>query len=429
MPNDLESSILRKTAWRLVPFLCLGNLINSLDRYNISIAALTMNKALSLSATAYGMAAGIYFWSYVCCQVPANLMLRRFGARVWLPTIMALWGIASAGTAFAQGETSLVAARFVLGLTEARYFPGVTYFMTCWFPARYRGRTMGLFFAASALASVLGAPLSGNLLRLDGWFGVAGWQWVFLVEAAPAVLLAIYGYAMLRNHPAEAIWLNPAERAFLADQLDREAQAKPAHGMGFFRAIANPRIIMITIAFALTLYGAYSIAFFLPLIIKGLGLSNTAVGYVTALPSVCGAAGMILVSRHSDRTGERFWHVICPVTLAAVGLIGAALFIDNVWLAMAAFCLAVFGASSTLPVFWNLPTAYFGAAGAAAGIGAINTIGNISGYMAPQVMGILRDASGGYMVPVLVSGVLTGLAPVLILASGIRRYLGRAVVV
>ena len=423
--TDFEAALMRKVAWRLVPYLCIGYIINALDRYNVSIAALTMNKDLSLSTSAYGLAAGAYFWSYVLCQVPANLLLRKLGARVWLSIIMAVWGIASAGTAMVKGETSFVIARIILGMAEAGYFPGVTYFMTCWFPSRYRGRMMGFFFAASAISSVIGAPLSGNILSLDGWLGVAGWQWIFLMEGAPALLLALFGYALLRNRPTEAPWLTQPERGWLQDHLDGEAARKPTHGKGLRSAILNPQIVIITIAFTLILYGVYSVGFFLPLIIKGLGLSNLAVGYVSALPSLCASLGMILISRSSDRSGERFWHVICPVTVGSLGLLAAAFSLGNVYVAMLAFCIAVTGLTSTLPVFWNLPTAYFGAATAAAGIGAINTIGNTSGYLAPQFMGILHDASGGYRVPLLVSGCLALTAPLLIAASGIRRHVRR----
>ncbi|HEX4171224.1 MAG TPA: MFS transporter, partial [Acetobacteraceae bacterium] len=407
----------------LVPYLCIGYVINALDRYNVSIAALTMNKDLGLSAAAYRLAAGAYFWSYVLCQVPANLTLRKLGARTWLSVIMAVWGLTSASTALVTGETSFVAARFLLGIAEAGYFPGVAYFMTCWFPARYRGRMMGCFFAASAISSVIGAPISANLLQLNGWLGVAGWQWVFLAEGAPAVILALFGYTLLRNRPAEAPWLTPTERVWLQDRLDTEAARKPAHGRRLLPSILNPQIITITIAFTFILYGGYSISFFLPLIIRGLGLSNLTVGYVTSLPSLCAAIGMILISRSSDRTGERFWHVLCPVTIGALGLLAAAFSLGNVYVAIAAFCVAVMGLSSTLPVFWNLPTAYFGAATAAAGIGAINTIGNMSGYLAPQFMGLLHDATGSYLVPLVVSGGLALTAPVLIVASGIRRHI------
>jgi ACS family tartrate transporter-like MFS transporter len=338
---------------------------------------------------------------------------------------MGVWGLASASTALVTGETSFVFVRVLLGIAEAGYFPGVTYFMTCWFPARYRGRMMGFFFAASATASIIGAPLSANLLRLNGALGIAGWQWVFVTEGLPAVILALFGYTLLRNHPAEAPWLAPAERTWLQARLETEATLKPSHGKGLWRAILNPQIITITIAFSFILYGGYSVGFFLPLIIKGLGLSNLEVGYVSALPSLCAAFGMVLISRSSDKTGERFWHVLCPLTLGGLGLMAAAVSLGNVYIAMAAFCVAVMGLSSSLPLFWNLPTAYFGAATAAAGIGAINTIGNMSGYLAPQFTGLLRDASGGYQVPLIVSACVALTAPVLLALSGIRRYVRR----
>jgi MFS transporter, ACS family, tartrate transporter len=427
MAIDFEAAVMRKVAWRLVPFLSIGYLINALDRFNVSIAALTMNKALGLSATAYGLAAGAFFWSYVLCQVPANLILGKLGARTWLTAIMAMWGLISASTALVTGETSFVATRFLLGIAEAGFFPGVAYFMTCWFPSRYRGRMMGIFFAAGALAGVVGAPISANLLQLDGWFGLAGWQWVFLVEGAPGVILALFGYSLLRNRPADARWLTQPERDWLQNRLDQEAVVKTTHGKGLLHALLNPQIIVLTIAFTLVLYAVYATIFFVPLIIKGFGLSNLAVGYVSVLPNLFGAVGMVLVSRSSDRTGERIWHVVGPVTIAGIGLVAAAFSLGNVYLTVAAFCLAAFGLSSTLPVFWNLPTAYFGAATVAAGLAAINTIGNLSGYIAPQLMGVLHDATGGYMVPTLVAGAVTLTAAVLILASGIRHHVPREV--
>jgi MFS transporter, ACS family, tartrate transporter len=419
---DFEAAVIRKVAWRLIPFLCIGYVINALDRYNVSIAALTMNKDLGLTASVYGLAAGAYFWSYVLCQLPANLVLRTLGARRWLTIIMGVWGLVSACTALVTGEASFVGARFLLGIAEAGYFPGVTYFLMCWFPARHRGRMMGLFFAASAISSVIGAPLSANLLRLNGWLGLAGWQWVFIAEGIPAVILALFGYATLRNRPADAPWLNPAERTWLQERLDAEGTRKATHGQPLLPSILNPQIILLTIAFAFTLYGNYAISFFLPLIIKGTGLSNLAVGYVSALPNLCAAIGMILISRSSDRTGERFWHVLCPVTIGGLGALVAAFSLSNVYIAIPAFCVAVCGITCTLPVFWNLPTAYFGSATAAAGIGVINTVGNMSGYIAPQMMGLLHDRTGGYVVPLVVAGALALTAPLLISASGIRRY-------
>ena len=416
---------MRKVAWRLIPFLSLGYLINALDRFNVSMAALTMNKALGLSASAYGLGAGAFFWSYILFQFPANMVLARLGARLWLPLIMLMWGLCTAATAFVSGETSFVVARFLLGVAEAGFFPGVAYFMTCWFPAHHRGRMMGIFFAAGAFAGVVGAPLGANLLRLDGWLGVAGWQWIFVVEGIPAVILAIVGPIMLSNRPAEARWLAPEQRTWLQTRLNGEASAKSGAGKGLLASIANPQIALLAIAYLLIAYGVYSLSFFLPLIVKSLGMSNTEIGYILVLPNLCGSVGMILVSRRSDRSGERVWHTVVPMMLAGAGTIAAALLLGNAYLAIAAFCVATFGIASCLPVFWNLPTAYLGAGAAAGGIAVINAIGNVSGYVAPQVTGMLRDRSGGYMVPLLVSGALVLLGAVLILASGIRKHVPR----
>ncbi len=427
MGPDFESAVMRKVAWRLIPFLSIGYMINALDRFNVSMAALTMNKALGLSASAYGLAAGAFFWSYVLFQFPANLMLNRVGARLWLSLVILVWGLCSTATAFVTGETSFVLARFMLGVAEAGFFPGVAYFLTCWFPARHRGRMMGIFYAFGAFAGVLGAPLGANLLKLDGWLGFQGWQWVFLVEGTPAVILAFFGLIALRDRPLDAHFLEPQERAWLQQRLDTEAAAKSGASKSLLRSLASPEIIMLTIAYFLIGYGVYALAFFLPLIVKTLGLSNTEIGYVLMLPSLCGVVGMIVVSRSSDRTGERVWHTVIPVALAGTGAMAAGLLLGNIYLAMAAFCLAMFGIASCLPVFWNLPTAYLGAGAAAGGIAFINSICNISGYVAPQMTGLLRDATGGYMVPLLVTGALVMVGAVLILASGIRKHVPRGV--
>jgi MFS transporter, ACS family, tartrate transporter len=425
MAPGFENAVIRKVAWRLIPFLSIGYMINALDRVNVSMAALTMNTHLGLTASEYGLAAGAFFWSYVLFQFPANLMLARVGARVWISLIMAMWGAASAGTAFVTGETSFVAVRFLLGIAEAGFFPGVAYFMTCWFPAFYRGRMMGIFFAFGIFAGVIGGPLGAALLNLNGVLGFAGWQWIFLVEGLPAVMLAFYGFATLCNHPIEARWLAPEARTWLQQQLDQEATAKAGHGVGLLRSIASPQILVLTLAYLLMVYGIYAMSFFLPLIVKSLGLSNTAVGYVLVLPSICGSIGMILFSRSSDRTGERIWHVVLPAALAGIGAMAAGLVLGNIYLTIAAFCVAMFGISSSFPVFWNLPTAYFGAAAAAGGIAFINSVGNISGYLAPQFTGVLRDATGGYMVPMLVTGASMLIGAGLILASGIRQHIPR----
>ena len=359
MPDAFEAAVMRKVAWRLVPLLSVGYMINCLDRFNVSMAALTMNKDLGLSAAAYGMGAGAFFWSYVLFQFPANLVLARIGARVWIAIIMAAWGICSAATTFVTGETSFVVVRFLLGMAEAGFFPGVAYFMTCWFPAAYRGRMMGIFYAFGAAAGMLGGPLGAALLTLDGTFGIAGWQWIFLVEGAPALLLALYTIFTLCDRPAEAAWLNGQERDWLQSRLESEASAKAGHGRGVMHSIASPVILMLTLAYAAMAYGVYAMAFFSPLIIKSMGLSNTAIGYVLVLPNLCGTVGMILCSRSSDRSGERLWHVVVPVALAGVAAGVAGLLLGNVVLLIASFCVVGLGIAASLPVFWNLPTALF----------------------------------------------------------------------
>jgi ACS family tartrate transporter-like MFS transporter len=284
---------------------------------------------------------------------------------------------------------------------------------------------MGIFYAFGAIAGVVGGPLGGALLRLDGTLGVRGWQWIFLVEGLPAVLLACYGLVTLSNRPVDAHWLTTEQRTWLQRRLDSEAVAKTGHGMGLLRSIASPQLLILTLAYVAMAYGIYAMAFFLPLIVKSLGLSNTAIGYILVLPNICGSIGMILCSRSSDRTGERIWHVVLPVAVAGLGAMAAGLLLDNIYLTIAAFCVAMCGIAASLPVFWNLPTAYLGAGAAAGGIAFVNSVGNISGYLAPQVTGALRDATGGYTAPMLVAGVVMLFGAGLILASGIRKHIPR----
>jgi len=403
---DQEHTIMRKVAWRLVPFLGLAYFINALDRFNISIAALHMNKALDLSATTYGLGAGAFFWSYVLFQLPANAILTRVGARRWLAFIMVMWGATSAGTAFVTDATSFVAIRFLLGVAEAGYFPGVAWFMTRWFPARHRGRAMGIFYACGAAAGVLGGPLSGNLLLLDGWHGLAGWQWVFLIEGIPAVLLAIACPILLRDRVSDGTFLTADERSWLEGQLEQENRQSATQTLTLLQALRTPMIAMLILGYLFIGFGVYSKNFFLPLMIKGMGFNDQNVGYLSALPNAAGCVAMILLSRSSDRTGERTWHCAGPCLIASFGLLIVGFTLNHYPIvALVAYCIAGFGISGSLPTFWNLPTAFLGPAAAAGGIAIINSVGNISGYAAPQMVGIVRDYTGGYEVPMIVASV------------------------
>ena len=413
---------MRKVALRFLPLLGLCYTINVLDRFNVSVAALTMNKALGLSATTYGLGAGAFFWSYVLFQMPANAALSRVGARRWITLIAVAWGLCSAGTALATGVVTFVIARFLLGIAEAGFFPGVAYFMTCWFPSRYRGRAMGVFFAVGASAGILVGPVSANLLRLDGWLGVAGWQWVFLAEGLPTLALAAVCSFVLRDGPDDAEWLAPAEREWLEARLQSERDAAIGRHLRTTRAIMSAQLVLLTLVSLLTGFGVYGKGFFLPLMLKTFGFSNLAVGYWTSVPAAAGIVGMILFSQSSDRTGERVWHLVTPLLIGGFGLMLAGVAIGtSAPLAIAAFSIAAFGISGSLPVFWNLPTAFLGATAAAGGIAFINSVGNISGYAAPQFVGLLHDFSGSYRLPMLVLGTIVIIAGFLVpIATSLR---------
>jgi MFS transporter, ACS family, tartrate transporter len=420
MGLELEAAVMRKVALRFLPLLGLCYTINVLDRFNVSVAALTMNKALGLSATTYGVGAGAFFWSYVLFQVPANAALSRVGARRWITLIAVAWGLCSAGTALATGVVTFVIARFLLGIAEAGFFPGVAYFMTCWFPSRYRGRAMGVFFAVGASAGILVGPISANLLRLDGWLGIAGWQWVFLAEGLAIAALCPF---VLRDAPADAGWLAPGEREWLEARLQAERDAAIGRHLRTTRAIMSPQLVLLTLVSLLIGFGVYGKGFFLPLILKTFGFSNLAVGYLTSVPAAAGILGMILFSQSSDRTGERVWHLVTPLLIGGIGLMLAGVAIGgSAPLAIAAFALAAFGISGSLPVFWNLPTAFLGATAAASGIAFINSVGNISGYAAPQLVGLLHDFSGSFRMPMLVMGAMVTIAGLLVpIAAASRR--------
>jgi len=416
----VEAAVMRKVAWRLLPFVGLGYFFNALDRSNVAVAALTMNKSLGFTAGEYGLGAGAFFWSYVLFQIPSNVMLTRLGARRWLSTIMLAWGLCSGATALVTGVGSFVVVRFLLGVAEAGYFAGVTYFMTCWFPGRFRGRAMGVFFAFSAFAVSLGAPLSGTILSLHGWLGLVGWQWIFIIEAVPSALLALFGPLILCDRPSEATWLTADEINWLEDALEREQQQKEGSVISLFQALRSRRLILLALAYLGNGFGVYGTVFFVPLIIKELGFSNLTTSWLAAMPAALGVVGMILFSRSSDRTGERIWHVVVAMGLGGAGLLVTGVTIGNAPLELIGLCVAGFGIGADLPIFWNLPTAYLGAATAAAGIAFINSFGNLSGYFAPQLVGLLRDRTGDYGAAMLTCGVIMVVSAVLIRLAGVR---------
>ncbi len=392
---EIETRTMTKVAWRLVPFLMLCYFIAYLDRVNIGFAGASMTKDLGLSAGVFGGAAGIFFIAYFFFEVPSNMALDRFGARIWIARIMFTWGLVAGAEAFVTGELSLKAIRFLLGIAEAGFFPGIIFFLTLWFPSAYRARIVGLFMFAIPISTVIGSPISGLILSLEGYQGLHGWQWMFVLEALPALLMSIVVFYYLTDRPKDAAWLEPDERQWLQARLDAERTTRERQGAAtWFQSMLDPRVIALGFVYMGCNIPQYGLSFFLPQIVKAFGgLSNFQVGLITALPYAVGAIGMILWGRHSDATGERKWHAVIPLLIIVAGLMAAANAPDPVW-KMACLCVAGFGFFAVLPVFWTLPTSFLSGAGAAAGIAAVNSIGNLGGYFGPQVFGWLKDSTG-----------------------------------
>jgi ACS family tartrate transporter-like MFS transporter len=399
---DLEHRTIARVTRRLVPFLMLCYFVAYLDRVNVGFAALEMNKDLQFSALVFSQGAGIFFLAYLVFEVPSNLLLERFGARKWIARIMVTWGVISAAMALVVGWKSFYAVRLLLGVAEAGFFPGIVFYLTLWFPAAYRGRIIGYFMAAIPLSSVIGAPVSGYLLGLDGVMGLRGWQWLYLLEALPAVVLGVVTYLYLTDRPADAHWLAPDERAWLAGRLEAERrQREQAEHFSVLRALTNPRVLALSFVYFGCVSCIYGLGFFLPQIIKAFGLSNAQTGWVTLIPFAVGAVAMVYWGHRSDARQERKYHLVGAFAISVVGLVGAAM-TDDPYLKMAAFCVASFGTFSILPVFWTLPTAFLSGAAAAGGIAAINSLGNISGYVGPTIMGWAKDNFGSFNAGLLV---------------------------
>ena len=413
---DLEARTIGRVTMRLVPFLIGCYFVAYLDRVNVGFAAITMNKDLGISQTAYGFGAGVFFISYFLFEVPSNLFLERFGARKWIARIMLTWGLLSGSMVFIKGEYSFYAVRFLLGIAEAGFFPGIIFYLTLWFPAAYRGRIIGYFMAAIPLSSVLGAPLSGYLLDLNGFYGLAGWQWMFAIEAAPAIVLSVVVFFYLTDRPADATWLPADQRAWLAQRLvSEEQQRTQVQHFTVMQALTNPHVLALSLVYFGAVAANYGIGFFLPQIVKGFGLSNVATGWVTLIPYVVGVIGMVYWGRRSDRMQERKWHTAIALLIAAIGITGST-FLPDPTMKMAALSVAAFGVFGALPVFWTLPTAFLSGAAAAGGIAIVNAIGNLSGFAGPYAVGYLKDLTGGYEAGLRVIGALAFMGMLIVLA-------------
>ncbi|GJE58272.1 MFS transporter [Methylobacterium trifolii] len=420
MVGSLEQATMRKVAWRLVPFICLLYFIAFIDRVNIGFAALTMNKDLGFSSSVFGFGAGVFFFGYFLFEVPSNYILDKVGARLWIARVMITWGMLSGAFAFIQGETSFYVLRFLLGAAEAGFFPGIILYLTYWFPARYRAGVVSLFMAAAPISVLLGSPLSSALLEMEGILGLHGWQWMFIVEAVPAVILGVVVLFYMTDRPEKATWLADDQRAWLVAEMNEERSRKQVHAKhSLLGGMTDIRVLALALIYFGTSAGLYTLGIWAPQIIKSFGLSTFAVGFLNAVPPTVAVIAMILWARHSDRTGERTWHVVIACLVAAAGLLlagGAASTVAVV----AALSLVNIGISSAKPPLWAMPTMFLSGSAAAVGIATINSIGNLGGFVGPWAIGWIKDKTGSF------TGGLIFVAALLVLSAIVTLVVARA---
>jgi ACS family tartrate transporter-like MFS transporter len=387
---------MRKVYLRLLPFVFACYFLCYLDRINVSFAALTMNKDLGLDPAIYGMAAGAFFWGYFLFEVPSNLILEKVGARIWIARIMVTWGLISAATAFTTGPWSFMAVRFLLGLAEAGLYPGMVLYFTYWFPDRHRARIIAGFTLALPFAVALGAPISTHLMELDGLLSLAGWKWMYLLEAAPTVILGVVVFFYMTDRPALAGWLAADERNWLSSTIEHENRQIEAHGViSLMRSFWDPKVLLLTLNYLGIVTASLGMLIFLPQIVKTLGFTNVQVGWVTMIPYLCGAAAMLFVGWLSDRSGERRWNLFATCALGCLGLVICGLFVNSYW-AIVGMSIAAIGFYGSKGPFWSMPPMFLTGPAAAAGIAWINSVGNLGGFFGPTMVGWAKDITGSY---------------------------------
>jgi ACS family tartrate transporter-like MFS transporter len=416
--SDIEISTIRAISWRLIPFLVLAYFLSYLDRVNLSFAGLTMNRDLGFSPTVFAWGAGIFFIGYFLFEVPSNLALEKFGASRWIARIMITWGIVSALMAVVNGAFSFYVVRFLLGVAEAGFFPGIILYLTYWYPAEYRARFLAAFAIAVPVSTVIGAPISGLLLGLDGVWGLAGWQWLFIIEGIPSLLLGIVTWFYLTDRPDNADWLTTEQRAWLSSRLESEVAAKQAvTHLSLGQALTSPKVLMLSLIYFGFVAALYGMQFWLPQIVKAFGFSNAQTGFVTAVPYLFGSIAMVLWARHSDIRRERAMHVGAPLLLTAVAL-GICGYITDPFITMVVLTIAAIGVFCTFGVFWTLPTAWLSGTAAAGAIALINSIGNLAGFAGPYLIGWVKETTGSTTTGLFVLAALPLIAGVLVFLGG-----------
>ncbi|HYT67039.1 MAG TPA: MFS transporter [Vicinamibacterales bacterium] len=393
-----QRAVIARVTRRLIAFAFLCYVVAYVDRVNIGFAASALQRDLRLSDTAYGLGGGLFFLGYCLFEIPSNLVLERVGARLWIARIMIVWGLVSMATMFVTSTATFYAARVILGIAEAGFFPGMVLYFTYWIPASERARTGALFMMAAPISVIVGAQVSEALLALDGRGGLSGWQWLFLVEGAPAVVLGLLALRVLTDRPEQATWLPDREREWLAAHMAEERRARAAIGeRAVFGSLRSPKVWLLATVYFLNTLVTYGVFLWLPKILRDLsGRGGWRLSAMTAIPFVAALIGMVVIGRHSDRTHERKRHVAACALTAATGLVLAACFTGDLTLLILSFTLSQIGQRSVMSVFWAIPPIVLAGTGAAAGIGLINAIGNLGGFVGPWAMGSLRDATGGY---------------------------------
>jgi MFS family permease len=420
-----EKALISKITWRMMPFLGLLYLIAYIDRQNVSYAKLQMVGDLGMSEYAYGLGASLFFIGYFLFEIPSNLFLNRFGASRWFARILVSWGIVTIALAYTQNPTMFYVLRFLLGVCEAGFFPGVLYLLTLWFPKDYRGRMIGLFMIFSALANAIGAPLGGMLLELDGFLGYAGWEWVFLATGLPAVIAGIVTFFYLDDTPEKAKFLTEDEKRWLQDRIASENSGMEDHADNGFKALTNPRVLLMALCYVGFPLAAYGLSYWLPTIVKSFGVSNIANGFINIIPWVIVAIALYVVPSAADKSENKTPYIVIPAFTGALCLLLSAL-VTNPALQFAFLCIAAAGIFAGQPVFWSLPSRFLKGAGAAAGIAAINSVGNLGGFVAQNVVPGIRDYTGSTIAPMFFLAACLAFAGILVIVVQ-RMFLTRPV--
>src|SRR5258706_7613144 len=409
-----ETRIFAKCQWRLIPFIFLLYTVNYIDRVNVGFAALTMNKDLGLSPSVFGFGASIFFVAYMIFQVPANLILERIGARRWVFLMLAVWGVLSAANALMVGPKSYYAVRFLLGIAEAGFFPGMLLYMTYWFPQAWRGRFVANFMAAIPMANIIGAPLSTTILQMEGLAGLHGWQWMFILEGLPATILGFLTLKYLPDRPASADWLSQEEKRVIAARLAAEESAEHRD---FWPALLDVRVIALGLVLLGNQVGLYGVQLWLPQIVQSMGFSTFSTGFIVAPCFIVAMIAMIYWGRRSDAKNERIWHVIIPLSLAACGMIVASL-AQSIAVILLALTVSLVGTLAYNGPFFMLPSTFLAGTAAAGGIGFVNTIGSIGRILGPSSVGVLKEATGGYAAPMAALAVAMLMSALIVLGLG-----------